>query len=221
MNNKFKVLSLIIVVLLIVSVSYNIIQHNNNKKTEQALYEVSISYRLSKYYKVSSLNESLKQAISDRRLYVGLIGFNRNYLQRDFNDLETIQREFVMIYNSLHPKDSMQLTVTSNTNFALFDVFQDISIYFDLLYNNHTEHLLNDGELKYFTLEEKELEEIKIITNILDELVAIYKEISTEKNGSVKDTWELLMVQNEEFIATEEVQLQFRKIVDAIILNNK
>lgn len=221
MNIKLKIITLIIVVLLVVSVSYNINQYNKSKRTDHALYEVAINNRLSKYYKLSSLNESLKEAISDRRMYVGPIGTNRNYLQTGFNNMETIQSEFLMLYNTLHPKDHMDLSAMSNTNFTLFDSFQNISIYFDHLFNNHNEHILNDGERHYFTLDEKEVDEIQIISNILDELVIISQELGTEKYDAVKDRWELLMVQNEEFIASQDTQLQLRIIVDTIILNNQ
>lgn len=206
MLRNYKVIAILAVSLLIISVSINIINYKSSKRYEVAV-DGALDYFFSNY-KVGSINRSLNHVLDHQKIHFGEAGDAFNYFQRDFKELANMHRELTLLYGPIHSYNNYEKISSIGTD-NIFDMFLDYSVFFEYLYDNHSESLDVEEEglyLSFNELEDEVIKGIEIITEITGELERIRSESYTNKNVKVKEVLKNYMIRSAEYFNTQEVQ---------------
>ncbi|GLX71250.1 hypothetical protein [Paenibacillus glycanilyticus] len=205
---SYKVIAILAIILLMISVSMNVINHRNNQKKEN--YETAVDVALSNYlshYNTGSIDRSLTRVITDRKVYFGEVGRPVNFLARDFQELSNMHRELTLMYGPLFSFKNYNQISSISTDPNIFDMLANFSSFFDYLYENNSDSIAIEDEQLYISfnkLTDEERNGIEIIAEITGELEKVRSESS--QNKALMDYLEDYMLKSAEYFHTPEVQ---------------
>lgn len=180
-------------------------QNSNLKRAENTLFDVAIDNAIidSRIY---SINEALRQMNQEKILYVNENGFS--VISRDLQRISFSYAELYRYYVGIYRDDAQM-------SYNIQDIFQDFSVFFDVLAENSEYDLLNDNrEEKVYvvSLENEPFIEIEIISTIVNDLEDIRSEIYKDKATNDREALRTRVEKNGEYVQTAEVQKQLESI---------
>lgn len=202
---RFSSIFIVLILILMIIIVILLNQNSHLKRAENTLFDVAIDNAIidSRIY---SINEALRQMNQEKILYVNENGFS--VISRDLQRISFSYAELYRYYVGIYRDDAQM-------SYNIQDIFQDFSVFFDVLAENSEYDLLNDNrEEKVYvvSLENEPFIEIEIISTIVNDLEDIRSEIYKDKATNDREAWKTLVEKNGEYVQTAEVQKQLESI---------
>lgn len=205
---KYRNISIILVLFLILAVGFIIKQDNELKKVEHALFDVGIS-NLVIDYQTYSLEEALNEITQEKQLKIYQDG--SSFIERDFQKLYSTYRELYQYYVALNGADDQ-------VGNHLQEVLQDFQAFFNYLVEiyEHEAFESNDKGLYLISLKDEAYEGSEMIATIMGDLENIRSEVYENKRADDREVWKTLVIKNEEYAQTYKVQQDWKSIQQMI-----
>lgn len=205
---KYRNISIILALFLILAVGFMIKQHNELKKVEHALFDVGIS-NLMIDYQTYSLEASLNELTQDRLLMIYQDG--SSLIERDFQKLYATYRELYQYYVVMYGADDQ-------LGNHLQEILQDFQSFFNYLVVRYKDEAFesNDEGVYLISLEDEAYEGSVIIATIMEDLEYIRSEVYENKPTDDREAWKTLVIKNEEHAQTGKIQQDWESIQQMI-----
>ena len=202
---RFRSIFIVLILILMIIIVILLNQNSHLKRAENTLFDVAISNTVSDY-ETYSIKDTLRDITQNKILYVYEDG--SSIISRDFQRISSTYADLYRYYVGIY-RDDAQIS------YNIQEIFQDFSVFFDVLAENSEYDLLNDNrEEKVYvvSLENEPFIEIEIISTIVNDLEDIRSEIYKDKAINDREAWRTLVVKNVEYVQTAEVQKQLEII---------
>lgn len=214
MNHKSRLFVIVLVVLLILSVSYNIHFYQKSERVESAL-ELSVQY-FNTNYRIDSIHRMIEYAIQEGKLYFGEAGKPVNIYQSEFQHISSMHRELTLLYGPIHNYEHYDQISSIGAGNTMFELFVDFGVFFESLYTIHSDYLSDSQEGLYLPIQGLDVEirnGLDLMRRITGDLSAIHSEAFKGKTSDSLDALKQYLQQSADYYHSAEVQLMISDLI--------
>jgi len=204
---RYRIVSIILAFILILTGALFFKQHNQLKKVENIVFDVAISNTISKY-NISSLEQILNEVTQNK-----VLSFNQDGSSNVERDIQGISSAYRELYQYYVAYDNQQIQNNFQETLQEFQTFFD---YLGVYYKQDFSRSNEDEALYSLTLKDEAMVGVDLIATMMQDLAEIQREVYKDKATGDREAWKSLIINNENYALTAEVQQNREKIQQLI-----